>query len=41
MGGANLIQRTVHAIGEEKYKSFNRIKKTSFMVDKHNPKNYR
>ena len=30
MGGANLIQRTVHAIGEEKYKSLIELKKERF-----------
>ena len=30
MGGANLIQRTVHAIGEEKYKSLIELKKDRF-----------
>ena len=31
MGGANLIQRTVHAIGEEKYKSLIELKKKDFL----------
>lgn len=30
MGGANLIQRTIHAIGENKYKEFIEVKKNIF-----------
>ena len=30
MGGANLIQRTIHALGENKYQNLFKIKKNNF-----------
>ena len=32
MGGANLIQRTIHAIGENKYQKLIEIKKEKFPI---------